>query len=539
MLNIEEMKEKISEIKEKLQDIDTKKAKLETIREDFNRKNDEFLEEYKDILDGVSDNPFKVKQKDREQSKLNIYRESIDKNEELIKEDEKAIEQEFKDYISNLRQDVNEEKAKIQKEAEHSSIEELQDKKESLAKEKQKHLEVIKNWEEHNINPNDVIYRRLKDKLVPEIDDKIAKIDRTIEELDPVNLEKQYEELERIGYVLNNMHDMSHKIEELIDTLGIKENSEQEQDENDEPVPEPEPELEPVPEPETDVTPEELDLQRELRNSVEPYIQETRQPNQTSENNAIQDKISIKMGRQAKITINGKTFKASKKSVKVGLNIYERHLIEKMRRTIKTSTIEKILGNEEDIEEYMKKGIADPAVINSILDAPKLSFEDRSKIIENYCLECMNPTNKNNIEVLYDLKDLSKTNIFSRLFKSEVNNEEKFKIMNKATIAERYGIGKKDGNYKPGIISRLISKITKDPIKQMPTIEQMQEAATMYNKLRDEEKTNKIKDSKFISDLQVSDQVKQELVELGKSMEIQNEQSRQSQPAPEQIFSYD
>lgn len=509
---------------------ESKKALEQEIKFLENRKNlrlQRFDEEFAKIqLDGTN--------LESDNANYRVYQHEHAKEEVL--EQRKAIEEEFeekkKDLSDKIKEEKNTIKLCIQYKSLQTRIKKLETSKEALLEgleeSKKLYLENLEKSKKPLIEElgkkSAEISKQVRENgmvdpmLKVEMNEIQAKLDEMESKVDEVNIETQ-SKINEIDSKIKSSKERCTKIEK---ELGIDEKIEEPLGQGIKSAS--------IPARETDVTTEELNMQKDLRKSISQYIEEAETHIKKNKNSSEEkNKISIKMGRKAQITIGGQTFKSSRKAAKMGLYMSENELIEKMRKCVSTSTIKNIIDPARDIEEYMKQGIIDTTIINSVLEAKNLSFGDKSKIIENYCIECMDSKETKSVEVVYDLKDLSKENILLKLFKNEVNNKEKFEMMKNATMAERCGIGKKEGTYKPNIISRLLSKITKDPIKQIASREDEQEAATLYNKLLDEGKTNKTKDNKFISELQVSDQVKQELVELGKSMDEQKEEQQTEQ----------
>ena len=91
----------------------------------------------------------------------------------------------------------------------------------------------------------------------------------------------------------------------------------------------------------------------------------------------------------------------------------------------------------------------------------------------------------------YDQKTLSKTSIISSIFRKELNIQEKNSILENARMAERHETGKLTGEYKPGLRMRMVAFLTGKAIKKLPTMDQIHEAAIVYNKERDNENFRK------------------------------------------------
>ena len=98
----------------------------------------------------------------------------------------------------------------------------LNDEKQKLISDKEMYLKRIAEWEENNINPNDVLYKRLKEELVPKVDTRIAEIDKELEELEPEKLSEMYNELEKYENVVKNLHTWDYKIKEMCQVFDVK-----------------------------------------------------------------------------------------------------------------------------------------------------------------------------------------------------------------------------------------------------------------------------------------------------------------------------
>ncbi len=200
----------------------------------------------------------------------------------------------------------------------------------------------------------------------------------------------------------------------------------------------------------------------------------------------------IKIGRNAEITIGNHTVKVKNVDVKDGINLDSKEV---------KVLLEKYLDFRSDdwetsINQLQKKNLLDPTVLN-IIDASDLSDKEKSSIINNYVQDCFSAVvnnEKTSGNIVYDLEDLSKTNIISRLMHKEVDNVEKFKMQAKAIASSRYGISEVKGDYKPNIISTLMSKIFKQPVKAYLTTAEHQEVATKYEELKSKNELNKIND---------------------------------------------
>ncbi len=192
----------------------------------------------------------------------------------------------------------------------------------------------------------------------------------------------------------------------------------------------------------------------------------------------------IDIGRRAEIRIGGYTCKLGKDVVTSGIRMSDEYLMDKLEEN---SAITR--ENKELVREAIKNKVIDSVVVNAILTYGQIDkCEERAKsILKIYCKQCLSKT-KDRVGIGYDQKDLSKTNIFANLFKKEVNQSEKFAIMERGRIAERYGFGKLTGEVKYSIASKIMSWIKREPLKRLPSIEEQHEAALAYNAYRDVDK---------------------------------------------------
>lgn len=252
----------------------------------------------------------------------------------------------------------------------------------------------------------------------------------------------------------------------------------------------------------------------------------------------------IKIGRNAEITIGNHTVKVKNVDVKDGINLDSKEV---------KVLLEKYLDFRSDdwetsINQLQKKNLLDPTVLN-IIDASDLSDKEKSSIINNYVQDCFSAVvnnEKTSGNIVYDLEDLSKTNIISRLMHKEVDNVEKFKMQAKAIASSRYGISEVKGDYKPNIISTLMSKIFKQPVKAYLTTAEQQEVATKYEELKSKNELNKINDKEASAQLksELGKRKYRELKDLAHEQEYQEAEkvvdkhkqfSERLKPDPEKV----
>ena len=171
--------------------------------------------------------------------------------------------------------------------------------------------------------------------------------------------------------------------------------------------------------------------------------------------------IEIILGRSGKIVYGDQEFKVSKKDIKKGINfdlsdIQEMCLHSNLLVNSEKETFAK-LG------EMFKNEEVDGLVVHAIMCAKDMDDDVRLELLGKYAKDLKN-LDENNIKnntcnLTYDLDDLSRTNIISRLFRREVNIYEKDEINDRAVMAAEKGIGEVKGEYRPSWISRVVSSI--------------------------------------------------------------------------------
>ena len=294
-------------------------------------------------------------------------------------------------------------------------------------------------------------------------------------------------------------------------------------------------------EPETELKPElESDTQLEPPSKPKPEpkyeIQEIKEPKTASKldiekdlkdvgnhsNKAI-EMPKVIIGRKGKIIVNGKEFTVSSKDIKKGAKL---NYDEKLEILTKNPLCREFLKDkkEEEIKNYVSN--LDGAVLIAIdevgkqIDATYRNHEITVEFLMTRYLEAMdNAKNgkKHEVDIEYDLDDLSKANVLSRIFRREVNEQDKLSIRKYAKKYERYGIAEQKGEYKgPDFVTRLVSKITGKSTKDylLPTREDEEMAAWMYNKVQTEGLEDKLEKStpnerkQFVKNLEAKVEVK-------------------------------
>ena len=261
MIDIEKYQNQVKKFKEEMKKIDLDKENVQKEIDLFNSEKEEFVSKYKNIINGSSDNPFDTKEKEEEEKILLAKSKDIDSYKENIKNSESDLNSEFQQFITEFKDDIRAEKLRIQDEAKESSIGKLEEEKTKLLEDKDMYEARVKGWEENNINPNDSIYKHIKDSVIPKTEEKIADIDKQIEELKPENLRKYYKQLEDIDNILNNQHIIKYRLDELTEVLGIEEGQDIEEEPKEE---------EPQERKNTDLDKKEENPDNTVVNSTEP-----------------------------------------------------------------------------------------------------------------------------------------------------------------------------------------------------------------------------------------------------------------------------
>ena len=221
MINLKEAEKKIKKLKKELEFILKEESKVEAKRKDYDTRKYDF----NDRTRGER-NPIIKKENEKEKEKLDDENNKIESLEKKMSEKKSAFNKKCKEFISELKAKVASELKKIEEEAEESSIPKLEEEKKRLIEERKKIIEQkaelnkqkdiykkrIAEWEENNINKNDVLYLRIKNKLIPEIEQrlnreedinkKIKSINKEIQELNPKKLSENWKKLDPLDQLL-------------------------------------------------------------------------------------------------------------------------------------------------------------------------------------------------------------------------------------------------------------------------------------------------------------------------------------------------
>ena len=260
-----------------------------------------------------------------------------------------------------------------------------------------------------------------------------------------------------------------------------------------------------------------------------------------SKTETLENSFIIKVGRTIDIQITDKDGKdviwtIDKKEVKWGANLTSKE--------VKDIIVELTKIDAKEIEECMEKGLLNPTIINAINELPdkNINAEIMKSYIEKTAFISKNnqkmPSGKKHLDIIYDQKDLAKTNIFNRIFKKEINEKEKNTILGIAQKEFRYGISDIEGSYKPNWQSKIMSRLFNNRVQALPSgddkvYQEMYKTAESYNKIRQgntqgkvEEqigiKVDEIKDAKKFMNTKRKDR----LTDLAELVESQGEQDK-------------
>ena len=260
-----------------------------------------------------------------------------------------------------------------------------------------------------------------------------------------------------------------------------------------------------------------------------------------SKTETLENSFIIKVGRTIDIQITDKDGKdviwtIDKKEVKWGANLTSEE--------VKDIIVELTKIDAKEIEECMEKGLLNPTIINAINELPdkNINAEIMKSYIEKTAFISKNnqkiPSGKKHLDIIYDQKDLAKTNIFNRIFRKEINEKEKNTILGIAQKEFRYGISDIEGSYKPNWQSKIMSRLFNNRVQALPSgddkvYQEMYKTAESYNKIRQgntqgkvEEqigiKVDEIKDAKKFMNTKRKDR----LTDLAELAESQGEQDK-------------
>ena len=241
------------------------------------------------------------------------------------------------------------------------------------------------------------------------------------------------------------------------------------------------------------------------------------------------------VGRKGQISYDGEKYKISSKTIKKALNMTPTEVI----RVMKDNGLEMSKEQQDEIKLGIKNNTLDSTVLAGICAARKMPEETKEILLKHYLEDGIKALNKedtkNSLNLTYDQNDLSKSSILKRIFRREVNSDEKYEMMKKARVGERYGIAKTEGEYEPDKKSRLISFLSRNKIQKLPTMKETIEVAELYNEMRtndkDDKKTDAEKD-KFRNSLKTKTKgfSEAQLTEFKELKESQEKQEKQEEP---------
>ena len=337
-------------------------------------------------------------------------------------------------------------------------------------------------------------FRKINEKYDKQIE-KMKDIDEAIslcdEQNELVNKELE-EEVKGINKVISRQ-DEKEKLEEARLKNQKKEESEAEKDES---------EVEQE-ESENDIKIDDLEdkINKESNKIINDTEKNIEDDGRNERKEAKKRKIKITLGRSGKIIYGNQEYKVSKKDIKYGIN-FDLSDIQKMclQSDLLVNSKEEIFGK---LGEMFKNDKVDGLVVHAIMCAEDMEKDIKLELLEKYANDLKN-LDENNIKnntcnVTYDLDDLSRTNIISRLFRREVNFNEKTLINDKAVEAAENGIGKVEGEFKPSWFSRVVSSIknrrlgSKEKVELLdePKVKQEDEKLKQDDDLKDRLKIDK------------------------------------------------
>ncbi len=245
--------------------------------------------------------------------------------------------------------------------------------------------------------------------------------------------------------------------------------------------------------------------------------------------------LKIEIGRTGKITYNGQSYEFGKSFIKEGTHLNVKETIELMKEIGLNQTRK----STEFVKECIKQDFMDPTIIHMIhrLNMPA---EDKKKIMRQYVSDVYNAKQEekfeNNCNILYNEEDFSKTNLWDRLMKREINTEEKVKIISKARKANRYNLADIKGEYKPNLLSKLIDIVKREKTPKMPTMKDKQVVASKFNELLNKNEVDNVNSAKYMDNVKLTDIQKEELKELNKAQTSQRNMKEEIHVDVEEIL---
>ena len=457
------------------------------------------LEDYEKIISSInSDN-----QKDfEEQSK--IYMEKITELEEEIRKDEEKKGRKEKLIGENKKivEDAKARKNSLEKQVLEDYEKNLKDDEKNIAPDVKKAREELKNYKEQlaKMKEDEINYpNKVKDTKYKEfLENKIEEKNKFLEANDKSSADEIKE------FLLNEI-----KEEYLAFKKGISKEYMPEEAKNPNPVFE---------------AAKKNREEKGVPTSENPPVGGTAKGVSGEPLKPLKRGTSVIIGRKGQIWDGISNYKISSQTIKKALNMEPDEVIGVMK--------DNGLNVPKELEDAIKSGIGkfviDPIVLVGICSVKKMPDETKKLLLAHYLEDGIKAINKkgtkNSLNLSYDQKDLSKSSILKRIFKREIDAEEKFTMVKMARVGERYGVAKAKGEYKPTITSRVISFLTRNSIPKLPTMEETIEVAEKYNKARDNGFRESLKEqTKGLSKEQkreyISLQVSQEKQESSKGAE--------------------
>ena len=191
--------------------------------------------------------------------------------------------------------------------------------------------------------------------------------------------------------------------------------------------------------------------------------------------------IEITLGRKGNIIFDGKEYKIPKKVLKDIGELDAGDIVKVIEATGMK------IENAKALQEVLKTKAIDYALIKGVCQAKNMTNSNRTAILNNYFSECFKASQFEKVEnvcnIQYDLNDLSRA--------GGMDDFSKYEFVQRDKKAERFNIGKKNGEFKPTFLARVMSKIFGDgDIKQLAEKNEVREIenATAVNMAYDKDK---------------------------------------------------
>ena len=512
--------------------------------------------------------------KDREQARREIENNGAGKEEAEI--DLQKIENEIKQLeakkeqirtelnqkLINKKSDMTKAKNLIEQKRKCQKIVETQE--QALDSLKRRKEEAVKEIENNGAGKNEAELDLIKidsemaekQKLIDDNKNTIKsienKIDRFVSKYNIAGIvaqreEKARQEQEKIEKEFKKSKNeiLDSYIDELDDFLvkkNINETSENEQEDDVQPKPKHKENKQ-----EDDVQPEPKHEENEQEDDVqpEPEHEENKQEDDVQpepEHEENKPKYKIEIGRTAKITIGDKIYEVSAEEMAkkvMNQNVYDR--IEaiifntNMEREDQIKLID-LYRNKCIVEQYKNKKIKWHEIKDKNLNPRKFVVDffdpkkgpfkdyDPTMIVDPEIMEDVDE-----LEIECNADELSKVNVFKRIFKKEMNRSQKADLLVAAKNLANQGIVKIKGEYKMNFAEKMLSRFSKTQRLPEPSDAQV-EAAYKYNENRDKENfRDSIKNFKS----EMSKEGYKEMKSLAKSEEKKNKESNDERDSEE------